>query len=190
MDNRVVRIQSTPLARPADATAYAAGDEIANSATAGLVVRQTFEITGWRRVVLKRLGCDVTPASGNLVIVAFDFAALVFKTADVPAAVGDNVVLNITAVQRDKAAKFSFVNTAWTAPNGGVAAGTDGFQEVLPAVPTVNGHVFMINPADGVPGVQPVSARTLSIVLQVQGAWTPGAVVNNFTFWGDFEVEA
>src|SRR3990167_7436248 len=46
--NKVFRLRST-IARPADATVYAAGDEISNSATAGSVVRATFNLVGFKR---------------------------------------------------------------------------------------------------------------------------------------------
>lgn len=180
MSNRQLVRLSASLIRPADNTVYAAGDQIANSATAGSVVNPTFDLSGWRRARLLKLGCDITPASSNLVITALDFAALLFKTADAPAAVGDNVALAITGAQRTKAAKFSFVNGAWTNPAGALTADVSGFQEVLPAVPTVNGHIITFRGGE---------ANTLSLVLQVLSAWTPTGIVNTFNFVLDLEVE-
>lgn len=184
--NKVRRYVLTTFSRPADATAYAAGDEISNSASAGSVVRPTVDLTSVRKASIIRAGIAVTPASGNLVITALDFHLLALVTADMPAAVGDNVAFNVTGVQRGKAAKFSFVNTAWTAPNGGVAAGTSGFQEVLPAIAgggAWNGNLFDFTQG-GVLGT-----RSLTIALQAQAAWTPGAVVNAFDIYLDIEVE-
>jgi hypothetical protein len=170
--------------RPSDATQYAAGDEIANSATAGSVVRPTVDLSGWSKARVQRVGCDVTPASSNLVIVAFDFALLISKAADAAAAVGDNIALPVTGVQRNKVAKFVFANGAWTAPNGGVAAGTSGFQEVLPAVAVSGeGNLFDFSQGDA------IGTRSLALVLQATGVWNPGAVVNTFNFVLDIEVE-
>jgi len=182
---RQIRRFSASLVRPGDNTAYAAGDQIANSATAGSVVNPTFDLTGFRKAKLLKLGCDVTPASSNLVITAFDFAALLFKVADVVTATGDNVAINIAGVDRNKAAgKFVFSNAAWTNPAGALTAGTSGFQEVLPAVPTVNGHHVEFTGVD-VSG----SSNKLALVLQALAAWTPTGIVNTFNFWLDAEVE-
>lgn len=175
------------IARPSDATAYAAGDEIANSATAGSVIRPTIDLSHISRARIVRMGIAVTPASGNLVIAAFDFAALVFHTKDVPAAVGDNVAINILANSRIAASKFAFANGAWTAPNGGVAAGTDGFQEQLAAISAnfEDGPVFDFTSRPDIDK----NARGLSLVLQAQGAWNPGAVVNNFVITADIQLD-
>lgn len=182
--------------RPADATAYAAGDEVANSATAGSVVRGTVDLgSGVRKARIVRAGVHVTPASGNVVITAFDLALLVMKTSDSPpAAVGDNVALAITAAQRAKAAKFAFANNAWTAPNGGVAAGASAFQEVLPAVSVagsgaIAGNMFDFTQGDALPLVSTSTARQLTCLLQIQAAWTPLAVVNTIGIVLDIEVE-
>jgi hypothetical protein len=187
--SKVRRYTLATFSRPADATAYSAGDEISNNASAGSVVRPTIDLSFVRKARIVRAGIAVTPASGNLVITAFDFALLVFKTSDIPAAVGDNVAFNVTALKRARAAKFAFVNTAWTAPNGGVAAGTDGFQEVLSFISgasgAIPGNTFDFTQGD------PVTAagRQLTIALQAQAAWTPTAVVNAFDIVLDIEIE-
>jgi len=87
---QVMRMRST-IARPADATAYAAGDEISNSASAGSVARPTFNMAGFSRGKILACEIDLTAASGDVVTTASDFEVLVFNTVDVPAAVGDNV---------------------------------------------------------------------------------------------------
>jgi hypothetical protein len=182
--SRMLRFTAA-LVRPSDATQYAAGDEIASSATAGSVVRPTLDLSGYRKARIQRVGCDVTPASSNLVITAFDFALLVSKTADAVAAVGDNVALSVTGAQRNKAAKFVFANGAWTNPAGALTAGTSGFQEVLPNVATAGeGNLFDFSQGDAL-----IATRTLSLVLQATGVWNPGAVVNTFNFAFDIEVE-
>jgi len=61
---KLFRLRST-IARPADATAYAAGDEISNHATAGSVVRATFNLRGFTRGRIFAAALDLTPASSN-----------------------------------------------------------------------------------------------------------------------------
>jgi len=170
--------------RPADNTAYTAGDEISSNATAGSVVLPTFNVAGFRRVSIKRASLDVTPASGNTVVTAFAVSLLVFKTADAPTPVGDNVTAPIPGTSRNKAAKFAFLAAVWTAPDGSSGAGASGFNEVLPAVPTVNGNLleFTGSEANG-------EVRTLTAYLQVTDAWTPLGVANTFNIWLDLELE-
>ena len=98
MTSRILKLTTTTT-RPADATAYAAGDEVSNSATPGSVIRPVFDLTGYRRGRILGLGVDVTPASSNVVITAFNVQGLLFKTADVPAAAGDNLTAPFTGAQ-------------------------------------------------------------------------------------------
>src|SRR5690554_5656768 len=90
------RMRST-FARPADNTAYQAGDEISNHATAGSVVRPTFDLSGFTRGRILAAEIDITAASSNVVTTASDFELLIFRTGDVPAAVGDNVTQPLAA---------------------------------------------------------------------------------------------
>lgn len=180
MARQLKRVQAT-FTRPSDATQYTAGDEIANSATAGSVVRMAFNTTGYRRVRVQRASLTYTiDNSTSVTITAADMDLLVFKTDDVPAAVGDNVAFNITGVQRAKAAKFSFVNNAWTNSLGAVTAGKSAYQSVLAAVPTVNGALLEFDGSE---------TNTLTAVIQAIGAWNPGANANVFVCWLDLEVE-
>ena len=127
---RIIQLTST-FSRPADNTAYAAGDEISNHATAGSVVRPTFNLSGFTRGLILAAGLDITPASGNLVITALDLNMLLFKTADAPAAVGDNVTHPISgAVQRTAVGCFRFDDGAWRNPLGAFTASTSAYQEV------------------------------------------------------------
>ena len=175
------------IIRPADATAYAAGDQIANSTTAGSVINPTIDLSHFSRARVLRLGCDVTPASSNVVITAFDFAALIFHNIDVPAAVGDNITFPIAGVQRNKAAKFAFANGSWTQPNGALTAGASGFQEQLYALSAnfEDGAIFDFTSRPDIAA----SSRKLALVLQAQGAWTPLAVVNTFNFYADIQLD-
>jgi len=189
--SKLIRIRST-IARPADATAYAAGDEISNSATAGSVVRATFNLAGFTQARFVAAELDLTAASGNVVTTASDFDLLLFKTADVPAAVGDNVTNPVTAAQRAAAVGgFRFDDTGWTGPLGTVAAGTSQFQAVTPTLvqpldanvaqyPWPPGYVFRFLDDE---------AHTLTAVLRALAAWTPTAIVNTFGITLDLEVD-
>lgn len=188
---KLIRLRSTTT-RPADATAYAAGDEISNSATAGSVVRATFDLTGvpYGRVISAEF--DLTAASGNVVTTALDVEALLFKATDVPAAVGDNVTNPIAAATRALAiGGFRFDDTGWTGPLGTVAAGTSQFQAVgahlvqplaspVLQYPHVPGFFFNLDDQN---------TKTLTLVLRALAAWTPLAVVNTIGFTLNIEVQ-
>lgn len=188
---KIIRIRST-IARPADVTAYAAGDEISNHATAGSVVRATFDMSGFTRGRIFSAEIDLTPASGNVVTTASDLDLLIFRTADVPAAVGDNVTNPISAANRAKAvAGFRFDDTGWTGPLGTVAAGTSQFQAVcatlvqplatnVPQYPWPEGYHFDFTGQD---------TKQFTAVLRALAAWTPLAVVNTFGITLNIEAE-
>ncbi len=188
---KIFRLRST-IARPADATAYAAGDEISNSATAGLVVRATFNMRGFTHGHILAAEIDLTAASGNVVTTASDLDLMIFKTDGVPAAVGDNVTNPISAESRAAAiGGFRFDDTGWTGPLGTVAAGTSQFQAVTPTLvqplaanvphyPWPPGYIFQFG-QDETP--------TFTAVLRALAAWTPLAVVNTFGITLDIEAE-
>lgn len=190
------------------AAAYAAGDEISNSVTAGLVVRPTFDLTVYRsRMDAKPFGqrklsgrifaaeIDLTPASGNAVTALSDFELLVFRTGDVPAAVGDNVTHPIAAATLAKAVgRYRFDDTGWTGPLGTVAAGTSQIQAVMPTLvqplatnvpqaPWPSGFPFQFEASDTI---------TFTTILRTLSAWDPfgagPAVVHTFGITLDIEV--
>jgi len=188
---KYLRLRST-IARPADATAYAAGDEISNNATAGSVVRATFDLAGIRQGRILYAELDLTAASGNVVTTASNMELLLFRTGEVPAAVGDNVANAITAAQRATAvAGFLFDDTGWTGPLGTVAAAANQYASAFPtlvqpiATPVVqypyqSGYVF---------DFEGQSTKTLTAVLRALAAWTPLAVVNTFGITLNIEAE-
>jgi hypothetical protein len=192
--SKFLRLRST-VARPADNTAYQAGDEISNHATAGSVVRPTFNLSGYHQGRIRNVGLDLTAAAGNVVTTASDFELLIFKTADVPAAVGDNVTHPLTAVQRAAAvAIFRFDDTGWTGPLGTVAAGTSQYQEVMPHLvqplatnvlqaPWYPGFLFNFD------GAGLASGYEFTAVLRALAAWTPTNVVNTFGITLGIEVD-
>lgn len=181
----IVRLRST-IARPADATQYTAGDEVSNSATAGSVVRATFDMQGLENGVILDAALDLTPASGNVVTTASDMELLIFRTHEAPAAVGDNVTNPIAAATRALAvARFRFDDTGWMGPLGTVAAGASQYQEVMPTMVQplatnvldypvyARGYSFNGAPLTAV-------GRSFTAVLRAIAAWNPTAVVNTF----------
>jgi hypothetical protein len=189
MAKRLITLRSTTT--NVGAVAYTAGDEVSNSATAGSVVRATFDLSGFQRGIVLAAQMDVTPASADVVTTALDLELMLFKTANVPAAVGDNVTNPIAAaVKALNAGVFRFDDTGWTGPLGTVAAGASQIQKVgahvvMPtATPTLQvgyvGHIFEFKGGE---------TATLSAVLRALAAWTPVNVVNTIGITLDIEVE-
>lgn len=199
----IYRPRST-VARPADLTAYAAGDEISNHATAGSVVRPTFDLTDFRNAIDEKpfgqrktqgrilsAAVDLTAASGDVVTTAADIELLVFRTGDVPDAVGDNVTHPIAAATRALAvARFRLDDTGWTGPLGTVAAGTSQIQAVLPTLVQPLAANVLEYPHHAGFGFTFGASDTISFtaVLRALAAWTPGAVINTFGITLDIEV--
>lgn len=193
MSGKVLRMRST-FARPADATAYTAGDEVSSNATAGSVVRATFNLDGFTRGRIMAAEIDLTAASSDVVTTASDFELLIFRTPDAPAAVGDNVTHPIAAATRALAvAKFRFDDTGWVGPLGTVAAGTSQSQAVMAHL--VQPLATPVLQAPYAPGFffnfegQTLAQRELTAVLRALAAWTPLGVVNTFGITLDIEAE-
>jgi hypothetical protein len=185
---KVLRLRSTTTS--VGAVAYAAGDEVSNSATAGSVVRATYDLSGFTQARILAAEVDMTPASGNAVTTAADFELLVFRTAEAPAAVGDNVTHPIAAATRALAvARFRLDDTGWTGPLGTVAAGTSQIQAVTPTLvqPLATNVPEYPWPAGFVFSFDGVNARTLTLVIRALAAWTPVNVVNTFGVTLDIE---
>lgn len=188
---RLITLRST-IARPADNTAYQAGDEISNSATAGSVVRATFNLSGFDYGRIHAAQLDITAASSNVVTSNSNMELLIFKTANVPAAVGDNVTNPIDAATKALAVgAFVFDDAGWTGPLGTVAAATSQIQKV-PAnvvIPTATPAFY----AQHHPGFffefLQEETQTLTAVLRALAAWTPTGVINTFGIKLDIEVE-
>lgn len=196
---RVVSFSAT-TSRPADVTQYTAGDEISNSATAGSVVRATIDMPGMTRGRFLSAAMDITPASGNLVITALNLKLLIFKTANAPAAVGDNVTFPVSAATRRLlVASFLFDDGAWENPLGAYTASTSGYQEcpamqqVPLATPTLAApyeHAGYFDFTGGpISGNENTTARQMTVCIQALAAWNPTAVVNNIGLYFDVEIE-
>lgn len=189
---KILRLRST-IARPADATAYAAGDEISNSATAGSVVRATFNLAGFTRGKIHEAEIDLTAAGGgNVVTTAADFELLIYRTDEVPAAVGDNVTNPISAADRAKAiGGFRFDDGGWTGPLGTAAAGTSQYQAVPATVVQPTASPVLQYPLEGgfYFDFEGQTTRTFTAVLRALAAWTPLAAINTFGITLDLEAE-
>ena len=187
-------VKRTTVVIPCVAGAYAAGDEISSSQTAGSVVRPTFDLSGFTRGKILAATMDLTAASSNVVTTASDMEMLVFKTPDAPAAVGDNVTHPIAAATRALAvARYRFDDTGWTGPLGTAAAGTSQFQAVTPTL--VQPLATNVLDYPWPPGFsfnfegQTLAQRELTVVLRALAAWTPLAVNNTIGITLTFEVE-
>ena len=188
---KIIRLRST-FARPADNTAYQAGDEISNNATAGSVVRPTFDLAGFRSGRIVAAAINLTAASGDVVTTASDFELMIFRAADVPAAVGDNVTNPITAAQRALAvAAFRFDDTGWTGPLGTVAAGTSQHQAVMAhkVQPLASNVAQSPWPAGFFFNFDGQTTATFTAVLRALAAWTPTGIANTFGITLDIEAE-
>lgn len=194
--SRLVRIRSTIIS-PSQAGAYAAGDEISNSATQSAVVRATFDLRGLEQGKILSAQLDLTTGdASNVVTTASDIELLVFRTADVPVSVGDNVTHPIAAATRAKAAaRFRFDDTGWTGPLGTVAAGTSQAQWVMPtlvqplATNVLEYPVYAFNYSFLTDSqVLGATGAQFTAVLRALAAWTPGAVANTFGITLDIEV--
>lgn len=144
-------ITALPFTRPADTTAYASGDLVANNVTAGSVVpisltaaRVNAGIVGIRRVRLKKSGTSVTNAT---------FRVHLFGALPVPA-VGDNAAISTTGAGAYLGA----------CDIGSMQAFTDGAVGV--ALPLVANEILCAAGA---------GVKTLFALLEARGAYTPAS---------------
>ena len=188
---KIMRLRSQTT-RPADNTAYAAGDEVSNSATAGSVVRPVFDLSGFRNGRIYVAELDIAAATGNVVTSAGDFEVLIFRTDDAPAAVGDNVTSPIAAAVRAKAvAAFRFDDTGWTGPLGTVAAGTSQAQAVMATLvkPLATPVLNELWPNGNIFSLEDVKTKSLTAVIRTLAAWTPTGVINTIGLTLDIEAQ-
>lgn len=155
-NNSEVRIQAT-FTRPADTTAYAAGDLVANSTTAGSViplsftnaVRTTGDCLRIERVRVEKSGSSLTNAA---------FRLHLFESSPTTT-VGDNGVFNSAGAL----ATNNVLNHAGTFPVTMSWSGSDGAMGI--GVPTTGAGAT----------VSPTSGTTIFGLLEVTGAYTPAS---------------
>jgi hypothetical protein len=188
--SRIIRVESS-FVRLANTTQFTAGDEISNHATAGSVVRPTFDFRGFSRGRILGAGVGIV-SDGTIVITALNFDMLLWKTAQVPNAVGNNVTWPLTGLQRVRSVgRFLFDDGGWQNTLGAYSAGTSAYQYVpachpVPlATPTLAApHVpgFFFDFADD-------ETRTLTAGFQVLAALDPGTEADTYNLVLDAEVE-
>jgi hypothetical protein len=143
--------------RPADTTAYASGDLVANSTTAGSVVPMLFLVGSRqrgamiRRVILHKSGTGVTNAS---------FRVHVYRAAPITVANGDNGAWS-TNRSIDYAGAFDVtVDRAFTDGAVGVSAPITGAE-----INVNEDVIFVLIEARG--AYTPVSGEVFSVELEV-----------------------
>jgi hypothetical protein len=155
-NNSEVRIQAN-FTRPADTTAYAAGDLVANSTTAGSVVPLSFtnavrtagDCLRIERVRIEKSSTSLTNAA---------FRLHLFEASPTPT-VGDNGVFNSAGTL----ATNNMLNHAGTFPVTMVWSGSDGAMGI--GVPTTGSGAT----------ASPTSGTSLFGLLEVTGAYTPAS---------------
>lgn len=153
-NNSEVRIQAS-FTRPADTTAYAAGDLVANSTTAGSVIPLSFanavrmagDCVRIERVRIEKSGTSLTNAS---------FRLHLFESSPTPT-VGDNGVFNNAGAL----ASNNILNHAGTFPVTMVWSASDGAMGI--GVPTTGSGAT----------ASPTSGTSLFGLLEVTAAYTP-----------------
>ena len=188
--SRIIRLTSS-FVRLADTTQFTAGDEISNSATAGSVVRPTFNLSGFQRGRIIGAGVGID-SDGTIVITALNFDMLLWKTADVPAAVGNNVTFPLTGLQRAKAiGRFLFDDGGWQNTLGAYTAGTSAYQYVPAGYPIPLATPTLYAPH--VPGFfwefKQGEAQTLTAAFQVLAALDPATEADTYNIVLDVDVE-
>jgi hypothetical protein len=187
---QVIRVTSSFI-RLADTTAFTAGDEISNHATAGSVVRPTFDFSGFSRGRILGAGIGIV-SDGTIVITALNFDMFLWKTAGVPAAVGNNVAFPLTGLQRTTAiGRFLFDDGGWQNTLGAYTAGTSAFQYVPAGYPVPLATPTLYHPH--FPGFifefKGGEAKTLTAAFQVLAALDPGTEADTYNLVLDAEVE-
>ncbi len=187
---QIVRVTSS-FVRLADTTQFTAGDEISNHATAGSVVRPVFDFSGFTRgrVLAAHLGIT---SDGTIVIVALNFDMILWKTADIPAAVGNNVTWPLTGLQRSKSiGRFLFDDGGWQNTLGAYTAGSSAFQAMSAGFPVPLATPTLYAPH--VPGFffefRQGETKSLTAGFQALGAFDPATEADTYSIALDCEVE-
>lgn len=167
MGGKIVRLSAPQMTRPADTTAYANGDLVANSTTAGSVVPLTFprnklqgrtsgKITG---ATLKKSSTGVTTAS---------FRLHLFQAAPGAVTNGDNGAIAVASIGNHIGfLDFDFATLANDANIGGGLSKS----AAAPATPLTfsvanGGTIYGLLAATG--AYTPASAETFDVALDVE----------------------
>lgn len=156
---RVVVVTAPTMTRPADTTAYAAGDLVANSTTAGSVVPLEFDVGGGSGMVRKiRIRTNRTSGGTTNAV----FRVFLFRTAPTVAG-GDNAAFNPANAANfidamDVVLNEQFSDGAANSSNG--AAG-----EINYSLPSGSTKLFGLIRAGA--AYTPASAEQISVALEV-----------------------
>jgi hypothetical protein len=186
---KLIRLTSS-FVRLANTTQFTAGDEISNHATAGSVVRPTFTFSGFRFGRILGAGIGIV-SDGTIVITALNFDMLLFKTADVPAAVGNNVAFPLTGLQRTRAVgRFLFDDGGWQNTLGAYTAGTSAYQYVKAGYPVPIATPTLYAPSEQgfIFEFKQGEAQEMTAAFQVLAALDPGTESDTYNIVLDAEV--
>lgn len=146
---------STALARPADTTAYASGDLVANSVTAGSVTAHTISV-GSGQLKIKRVGLK---RSGTAAIANGTFRVHLFTVSPLPPTNGDNGAI-----------VFPVDNYIGHSGDISLILGTDkaiGWSAILDLLAKPPGStLYALIEARG--AYTPASAETYQVILEVE----------------------
>lgn len=186
---KLVRVTDS-FVRLADTTIFTAGDEISNHATAGSVVRPVFNFDGFNFGRILGAGIGIV-SDGTIVITALNFDMLLWKTAEVPAAVGNNVAWPLTGLERSKAVgRFLFDDGGWQNTLGAYTAGTSAFQYVPAGYPVPLATPTLYHPH--FPGFifefKQGEAKTLTAGFQILAGLDPVTEADTYNIVLDAEV--
>jgi hypothetical protein len=165
------------LVRPADATAYAAQDHIANSGTGSAVVPLEFVVGGASATgIIAGARCVAKATSGALVTTNFAFDLLLFRPAtSIPFAAGsypaDNAALTLTSAAMIQCVGIvSFVAAGWRTAGLETGAG----HQVKGLASGLSFETFSLMGLG--------AANKLLGVVQAKAAWDPGNVIQTLSF--------
>jgi len=163
-------VSATTMTRPADTTAYASGDLVANSTTAGSVtgmvfpnaVRLDLECARFERIRLRKSSATLTNAS---------FRVYLF-TALPTLSVGDNGAFNASSVlavdDMDKLIGWFDVTMDRSGAAGARGSGTPNSGPALTCKPTASQTLYGLIEATA--AYTPTSGETFNAVLE--GQWS------------------
>jgi hypothetical protein len=161
---------SVSFTRPADTTAYAAGDLVANSTTAGSVVvpvltsavREEGSCIRIERVRLRKTSTSLTNAS---------FRVYIFRAAPTPS-VGDNGALNASGVMAlDDVANlvgWSDITLDRSATAGAAGRGIPSAGSGMTASPTTGTSLYAV--VEATAAYTPTSGETFTVTIE--GLWS------------------
>lgn len=153
---------SASFTRPADTTAYASGDLVANSTTAGSVVPMTLTISPFnggfrvRRFKLHKSGTSTTNAQ---------FRVHLFVSSTITVTNGDNAAFSVSSVDNYIGSADVTIGQAFTDGSAGFALPATGTD--MAAIPTGAAAVYALLEARA--AYTPASGEVFTLSLDCEG---------------------